>query len=765
MRDSEKSRGKSIEEAGRKRARKAKLVRLSSGGLERVTRSTTSQEKPQESLQIQKDFYQAVMENTHFGCTLIDCNYKILMVNSMISIYFHKPASELIGKKCFREFEQRNSICPHCPGRRAMATGQPADFETEGILDDGSRFSACIQAFPTLDSDGKITGFIEIVEDITERKKIEQQLKDAFNLNHIIIDTSPVGIWIFEESGQFVMFNPSGVALSGGIDEQLLKLNFRELESWKKSGLLQAAEEALLTGKLEKKEIHTVNTFNTEVWYEALLSAIQFKGKKHLLLMTYDIKDRKHSEEALRASRDYLVRLTNSMWDAVFSIKMPERVIEWANDSFRLIGYEPEECVGKTTEFLYPDKKEFLGFGKKLKNTIAAGNDILHAEQLLKRKNGEVFPADITITIYKEKDEVVRVTSIVRDITERKRAEQEIKNLAKFPSENPYPVLRIAKDGTVIYSNEAGLALLTSWRTEPGERLPDKWRKFIANVLKDGSSKDTEFEYDSRILSLTFAPVVDANYVNVYGLDITERKKAEQKLREDRQQLRSLASELTLAEERERSRIATELHDQTIQSVSISKMKLESLFKSVHDEAIEKKLEEICTSLGRTIKDMRSLIFKVSSPILEQFGFEEAVQDWLIEKIEKEHGIKTKFVNDQQDKPLGNDVSALLFRNVRELLINVVKHAGATKVKVSINKIGDKIKVIVEDNGSGFDPDKVMTKAVSEGGFGLFSIRQRLEYLGGKLEIKSEPNCGCTIIMTAPLKQDVVVQGKGDKKD
>ena len=133
----------------------------------------------------------------------------------------------------------------------------------------------------------------------------------------------------------------------------------------------------------------------------------------------------------MRGRRDYLEKLTNSIWDAVFSVKMPERVIEWANDSYELIGYGPEECIGRTTDFLYPDKSEFLDFGNKLANAIAAGKDILHTEQLLKRKNGEVFPAEITITVYKEQGGVVSITSVVRDITERKRAEEEREKLLK----------------------------------------------------------------------------------------------------------------------------------------------------------------------------------------------------------------------------------------------------------------------------------------------------------------------------------------------
>jgi len=111
--------------------------------------------------------------------------------------------------------------------------------------------------------------------------------------------------------------------------------------------------------------------------------ALRESERKMYSLLT----ESKQAGEALRASRDYLEKLTNSMWDAVFSVKMPERVIEWANDSFRLIGYEPSECIGRDTAFLYVNKNDFLDFGNKLKDAMAAGKDVLLAEQLLKRKS------------------------------------------------------------------------------------------------------------------------------------------------------------------------------------------------------------------------------------------------------------------------------------------------------------------------------------------------------------------------------------------
>ena len=144
----------------------------------------------------------------------------------------------------------------------------------------------------------------------------------------------------------------------------------------------------------------------------------------------------------------------------------------------------------------------------------------------------------------------------------------------------------------------------------------------------------------------------------------------------------------------------------------------------------------------------------IDDKIYVELGFEADVAEWLTERIQKEHGIATEFEDDGQPKPLDDDTRTVLFRDVRELLTNVVKHAQAKKVKVSIRKDHSRIHVIVEDDGRGFDPKEAAATAAKAGEFGLFSIRERLKQLGGNIEIESASGHGTRVTLVAPLKHE-----------
>ncbi len=265
-------------------------------------------------------------------------------------------------------------------------------------------------------------------------------------------------------------------------------------------------------------------------------------------------------------------------------------------------------------------------------------------------------------------------------------------------------------------------------------------------VTTDGSIRHinacTKFEFNN-----------DGVLARRHGIvqDITERKWAEQKLIDYQNQLRTLSSQLTFTEERERRYFATYIHDRIGQSLFIVKIKLEALAKKICSGDNDISIQEIIATTEALIKDVRSLTFDLSPPILYQLGFQAALQ-WLCDRMSKQYGLVIQCSDDHQPKPLDEDVLFVLFRAVREMLINVGKHAQTQHAEVSTWRQGGNMYIQVTDDGVGFDP---VTRQASENlcnGFGLFSIKERLDYIGGTTEIISQTNHGTRITLTVPLR-------------
>jgi signal transduction histidine kinase len=233
-------------------------------------------------------------------------------------------------------------------------------------------------------------------------------------------------------------------------------------------------------------------------------------------------------------------------------------------------------------------------------------------------------------------------------------------------------------------------------------------------------------------------------------LDISERKLAEKQLQQYQQRLRALASELTMTEERERRRIATVLHDGAAQSLAFARMQLTSTCKAVAEADTTKKLEDVSQILRQSVEQIREVLLDLSSPSMNEIGLGVAISDWLAEQTGRRHGLRTSFADECGKLPLDDDVRAVLFRNTRELLANVVKHARADSVSIRMESTGEVLRITIEDDGAGFEPDKKLT-TTDGGGFGLFSIRERMLDLGGSLEIVSAPGEGCKATLVVPL--------------
>ncbi|MAE67207.1 MAG: hypothetical protein CMJ18_23345 [Phycisphaeraceae bacterium] len=244
--------------------------------------------------------------------------------------------------------------------------------------------------------------------------------------------------------------------------------------------------------------------------------------------------------------------------------------------------------------------------------------------------------------------------------------------------------------------------------------------------------------------------------------DITERESARKELLEYQGRLRALTSELSLSEERQRREIATELHDQIGQNLAITKIKLGEAQQTAAPDGVQDLVTETRELVEQTIQSTRTLTFELGSPVLYELGLEAAIES-LADDIQERHGIASRFNDDGSDKPLSDDLRVVLFQSVRELLNNVVKHANARHVDLSIARETDLVEIVLTDDGAGFQVPKGGFRVSKEGRFGLFNIRERVEHLGGRVEVESSPGAGTRVSLSAPLSAGAGTEGHDDE--
>jgi PAS domain S-box-containing protein len=517
------------------------------------------------------------------------------------------------------------------------------------------------------------------------------------------------------------------------------------------------------SGSLTFESCH--RTKNGKVFpVEVTVTFFKYKGKEYHCGFARDITERKKMEEELREKEKKWTSLTENTNDIIMIVDNKGE-LQYIN--ITIPPYTPKETVGKSV-YEYVPKEQHDTMRNSLTNVFKTGKPETYEVSSVIPKLGTLWFSTKVVPI-KIEENVVNAILISTDITERKKAEDELReNEEKYRDlfENAREaILTLDLKGNITGVNK----LVEEYGFKREELIGRSHFDFIAEKsrnkafkeferLTQGTPVEGEVEVitpkGNRIVEYRNNPICRGGQIvgiQEILIDVTGRKKAEQQFLNDQMQLKSLASQLTLSEERERRRLAGELHDRIGQALVISKIKLEALRKSGYGKKLDKALDDVCNSLGQTIQDTRTLTFDLGNPILYELGFETAVSHWLTEQIQNKYKIETEFEDDGHPKPLDDDVRTLLFRDVRELLINVVKHAHASKVKVSIAKIDDRIRISVEDNGKGFDAGKIAS--ISANGYGLFSIRHRLEQLGGHLEIESTRGRGCKVTMTAPLKQ------------
>ncbi len=356
--------------------------------------------------------------------------------------------------------------------------------------------------------------------------------------------------------------------------------------------------------------------------------------------------------------------------------------------------------------------------------------------------------------------------AIYKHTLEMKLMESEEKFRDLFESANDVIVV-IDRDGNILDINRRAEEItgfsqkeLRKWNIFSDLILPDDREKFreIIRQITEGQQQGCELRWrkqDSNIIILEaslaprFMPDGSLHSIRCILRDITIRKQAEENIGKYQELLKALASQLSKMEEREHHRIATELHDNIGQNLTYCKMKLGEIMQQLSSPDVVRPISDIRDIIDKTIQFTRALTFELSPPILYEIGLRAAIE-WLGEYFENKYGLQVNIVSSEEPVEMDNEIRMLFFQAVRELLMNVAKHAQAQKVDVSLYKEGQNFCITVRDNGTGFDISILKQYDIIMG-FGLFNIRTRLESAGGYLKVETAPGEGTQVTMLSPL--------------
>lgn len=347
---------------------------------------------------------------------------RLLFVSPSVKKVLGYTVEELIGTQLadlYVEKDQRQQFLQQLKENDGQVPGFRAPLRHK----DGREVWVATSATYCYDEAGKVAGVEGITRDIT----VELALSESEEKYRNIINNSSFGISLCDESGLCLVANKALAEMVGATVTQILSQNFNKIESWKKSGILNATKEAFESGQKKRALFHVGTTFGKDVWLDFVFVPYISKGKKFLLFIVEDITENKRTEEALRQSEIRFRSIFESVPDAI-ALTDVNREFVVINPAFsKIFGYSSEELEGEQTAFVYKSHEEFERQGQIRFNLSAEEK---HKPYVLnyKRKNGEIFPGDTLGTAIKDAEgSTIGFLGVIRDITERKQAEEALR--------------------------------------------------------------------------------------------------------------------------------------------------------------------------------------------------------------------------------------------------------------------------------------------------------------------------------------------------
>ena len=735
------------------------------------------------------------------GLAFIDRDLRFVRINQTLANINGFPVDAYIGRTL------REMLSPPLADRlepvlrRVVNEGEPAmnvDMEGEAPADPGNLRYWLANYYPLKRRDGTVLGVNVVVQDITERKRTENALQQSHAFIRQIIDTDPNFIFVKDREGRFTMVNQAVAGWYGTTVEELIGKTDAEFNPNAKEVVhFQEKDQEVIDGLRElfiPEEVIT-DALGNRRWLQTVKRPIcnDYGVATHVLGFATDITQRRLAEEALRRNEELLRLVTDSSPIAMVYCD-DQQQLRFVNRAYvDRFGLSREDVIGRSLdEVLGPRAYESIRapVGAALSGMRSDFEAAVPYERI-----GTRYMRCAYVPHIDDGGRTIGFTAVEIDITERRRMEEALRESEER--------LRLALGAGQMGAWDVDVETeLTRWDRKAFALLgvmegtvtpsPDEFyrrvhpedlplvQESVRRAIEETGTMEYEFRVvrpDGEIRWLAAKGQVLHDHqgrpVRMVGInfDVTERRRTEERLRsftlelearvaertleltQLHARLRALSTELNLTEQRERKRLATDLHDYLTQLLALVCMKL-SQIKRLTSQAAQTEIAQTEGVVNEALIYTRTLVTQLSPPVLHEFGLPVALR-WLADQmIRQELSVEVQqLVPDRV--PLPEDQAVLLFQSVRELLINIRKHARTHQAMMTIEQLNGDLCITVRDEGAGVDlaaATATNQPSASSSKFGLFSIRERMLSIGGRLEIDSSPGRGMTACLILPLK-------------
>lgn len=750
---------------------------LPDGRIMAIARDITEKKNAETALRRSEERYRSLIEQASDGIVICEPDGRILQVNQSMVTLTGYPEDILLGFS-FGQLIQGQSPSTG-PFPRNLRSDQSEVFERKLIRRDGR--SVDIEINAKLTSFQTVIGFIR---DITVRKKAEEEIINSELRFRTLTANAPVGIFQCDVEGKTIYVNEAFLSYSGMSHDELL------IKGWDK--VVHAGDHDRVIHNWFTKQSESIEEFRVVhpsgklAWFSGKVVPLHNKnGDLAGFIGTLsDITDRIKAEEKIRESQRKLAEsearlksIIEQAPDAVYLCDPEEgRIVDFNPVATLQTGYTFEELYNRKVTDLDADFaswEKLSGFWKSLKPNIPVRLETSH-----RRKDGYTFPVEIKTSLIKigERNYII---GFVRDVTERKKAEQEI-----LVAKERYEQIAVATNDALW---EQDMTTHTTWWNlkhyqyyghnpelppldlkEWENRIHPDQRESIINDFHHAMENNYSYwerEYKFRVPDGSYKYVndrvffyhKDGQLTKILGSmsDVTERKVSEERLRESEEkhrllseQLRELTGHLQNVREEERMHVAREIHDELGQQLTVLKMDVSWLHKRLNteDEVIREKLQSLLKLIDTTVKTVRKISSELRPSMLDDLGLVAALE-WHSQEFQRKAGIRINFRSDWQDIKLPSKVSNGLFRIYQESLTNIARHAQASEVNVVLRDDRGNLELTISDNGKGFVTANIENKKT----LGILGMRERAKMLGGGFEIASTRGKGTSIRIVVPV--------------